>query len=552
MIGVVATPAELEVAREFFELCKTPWESYRDSALYDLVICTSASVPIGRPRLVLAYGGTALENDAEMGFTPETRHGAVLSYRGRQIPVYGPSVTFPGSRSMLLKDESSREAAIDVRHQDGTTVVRVGYSLFDEVKYLLETGQPIQFAQSPTLELHAELLRDLATRSGVPFVEIPPVPRGSRFIACLTHDVDHPLLRNHRWDHTMAGFLFRSTFGSLAKAARGRLPIRRMAANWLAALRLPLVHLGIARDFWSDFDRYLEIERGKPSTFFIIPRRDYPGRRSDGSSLPKRASKYMPEELKPQLDRVLDHGGEVALHGLDAWIDAQEGRREQETLGKALNVRTTGVRMHWLWFDAGSPAQLEQAGFSYDSSVGYNQTAGFRSGTTQVYRPPGVQRLRELPLHIMDTALFYPDYLDLSEAEATQLVSRLTAEAVRFGGALTINWHDRSIAPERHWDTFYQTFLLQLENAQAWFATAGETVAWFEKRRSASVKATALPEGGIRLEGSIDSPNDSLPGLLIRVHKPCVEKSEEALTEGSRAAYEDIAFDRSLEMTIAL
>src|SRR5205807_1333371 len=114
------------------------------------------------------------------------------------------------------------------------------------------------------------LLRDWITRSGVPLVEIPPVPEGHKFIACLTHDIDHPVLRNHRFDHTMLGFLYRSTLGSAISVFRGKMHIRSLWKNWVAAVSLPFVHLGIAKDFWRDFDRYLEIEAGHGSTYFVI------------------------------------------------------------------------------------------------------------------------------------------------------------------------------------------------------------------------------------------------------------------------------------------
>ena len=55
--------------------------------------------------------------------------------------------------------------------------------------------------------------------------------------------------------------------------------------NWVAAIKLPFVYIGLAKDFWRDFDdRYLESEKGLPSTFFVIPRKNYPGKRVDGSA----------------------------------------------------------------------------------------------------------------------------------------------------------------------------------------------------------------------------------------------------------------------------
>ena len=109
---------------------------------------------------------------------------------------------------------------------------------------------------------------------------------------------------------------------------------------------------------------------------------------------------------------------------------------------------TAGVRMHWLYFDADSPRQLEAAGFDYDSTWGYNDAVGYRAGTSQVFRLAGT-KLMELPLSIMDSALFYPRRMGLTDREAMQLCRRIVANARRFGGTVVINWHDRSLAPER-------------------------------------------------------------------------------------------------------
>ena len=48
--------------------------------------------------------------------------------------------------------------------------------------------------------------------------------------------------------------------------------VRDLFRNWAAALKLPFVHFGLAKDFWREFDdRYLELEKGLHSTFFVIP-----------------------------------------------------------------------------------------------------------------------------------------------------------------------------------------------------------------------------------------------------------------------------------------
>ena len=412
--------------------------------------------------------------------------------------------------------------------------MRVGYNLFGEVRSLLTDGQPPANAGVPTLDEHIRMLCDWITRAGIPLVEIPPVPNDFGFIACLTHDIDHPVLRNHWCDHTMFGFLYRSTVGICLKVLSGRQPVASLVKNWKAAGLLPFVHLGMAKDLWNGFDRYLDLEAGHGSTFFVIPRSDYPGRTPNGPASPMRACRYNVDQLLPQLKRIASAHGEIGVHGLDAWLDADEGRKERESVSKALGLKETGVRMHWLFFNQNSPSLLDLAGFTYDSTVGYRETVGFRAGTAQAYRPLGVTNLLELPLHVMDTSLFYPSYLNLRDDDAKRLIWALIDNVERIGGAMTINWHDRSIAPDRLWGNFYLGLLGELKRRGAWLPTASQAVAWFRKRREARLDSTRLNGDMIEVRGHIARPDD-LPGLRIRLHKPRTRPVGQPLASGPAA-----------------
>ena len=165
--------------------------------------------------------------------------------------------------------------------------------------------------------------------------------------------------------------------------------------------------------------------------------------------------------------------------------------------------------MHWLFFDSESPRKLDEAGFFYDSTFGYNETVGYRAGSTQAFRPFGTKCLLELPLHIMDTALFYPSHLHLSAEQAMIRVDAMVNDMRQFGGALMVNWHDRSIAPERLWGDFYIRLVGKLETAGAWFCTAGQAAAWFRRRREVSFSKTEMATA------QADGKHD-LPGLRIR------------------------------------
>ena len=125
----------------------------------------------------------------------------------------------------------------------------------------------------------------------------------------------------------------------------------------------------------------------------------------------------------------------------------------------------------------------------------------------------------ELPLNIMDTALFYPCYLGLSPKQARKVMSRVVDAAVRFGGCVTVNWHDRSPAPERQWGEVYRELVHELADRGAWFATAEQAVAWFRSRRCADLKAGDLDANSWGNKDSGSSEGE-LPGLCVRAGQP--------------------------------
>jgi len=171
---------------------------------------------------------------------------------------------------------------------------------------------------------------------------------------------------------------------------------------------------------------------------------------------------------------------------------------------------------------------------------------GYRAGTTQVYKPLEVTRLLELPLHVMDTALFYPSHLALSPRQAKSLLDPMLENVVRFGGTLTINWHDRSLAPERLWGEFYRDLIRDLQGRGAWFATAGQATSWFRNRRAAGFKTDPMEPRTVRVKLPVDQC-DNLPELRLRVHS--AQKSSPASTQ-RLADFVDMKIDQPIESSV--
>jgi hypothetical protein len=519
MIGVVTEPAYDDVVGEFFELFKTPWEPAVKGRRYRVVLATNGDVDQVNADALFLFDAEENGFDRIMGINGTRLPGPVCIEWGElRYPVYrGIRLFEPGKQKGFMNLEGR---PVERRFQLGRCVVhRIGYHLFKEVRYLLKEGQSVTYALTPTLDIHIDLLRHLLMESKISFVEIPPRPHGYDYMCCLTHDVDFFGIRRHLFDRTMAGFIYRASIGTLIDLIRGRRLFKEACRNWLAFLSLPLVLLRILPDFWHPFESYAKVEDADRSTFFLVPFKGKAGLAPDGSINKWRATRYDVEDVSDDLQAAATRGSEFALHGIDAWRDIDVGHEELNQLVSFTGQKTAGIRMHWLYFDAESPEKLEKAGFVYDSTYGYNEAVGYRAGTAQPFRPIGCSALIELPMSLMDSALFSSGRMGLTFATAMSLCRRIVNHAKRAGGVIVINWHDRSLAPERLWGRFYEELLKEIRGAEGrvWFAKALEAVEWFRWRRS--IRFSRTDESGENEQIQIIVPPTMGIGALASIYR---------------------------------
>ena len=117
-------------------------------------------------------------------------------------------------------------------------------------------------------------------------------------------------------------------------------------------------------------------------------------------------------KLQQKLKELVDEGFEVGLHGSygSATIESllkEEKRRLEEILGKDV----TKIRQHWLNYEEKITPYLHNQHFNYDSSLGWNDRMGFRSGCATRYRPYNHKAKKPFsflvtPQVIMDSHLF--------------------------------------------------------------------------------------------------------------------------------------------------
>lgn len=511
ILGVLVPPRFRAVAAEMFELFKTPWEPAQDDVEYEVILAHAQSLGRTGHRLTIVTGGSA-ETDTSSAVPPAPlRPPARIDAFGIEVDLQHPWLPVGADGQAYVWTDPHR--------------LRLGYDVFAEIEALLTTGQPSATALNANTGRHLEIVRQALLAAGIPIVEVDAAPAGAAMTVALTHDVDFARLRNHVFDRTAAGFVYRATVATLIDFLRGRVPLRTVGRNLAAALTLPLVYLDWARDPWTCFATYAALERRWRSTFFLIPRRDDPGRSAPhGAVDAQRACRYQASEVSEDLHQLTNAGFEIGLHGLDAWNDATAATAERAAVQEASNANASGVRMHWLYRTPQTYAVLDAAGFEYDATFGFNDAVGFRGGTGQAFRPLGVDRLVELPLIIQDTALFLARRMHLDEEDAFALCRRVIAEARTFGCGLAVLWHLRSLAPERCWDGFYSRLLAYLDGEGAWMAPAGEVVRFYRHRRSVRLDAS-VADGVLTVRPNGSGEMDARLRLRVR----CADGTQQVL-----------------------
>jgi hypothetical protein len=534
MIGVISKSEEKEVVEEFFQLFKTPWEFYHPERSYEVLIASPGEIPETDSSLVIIYGAEPCVFDREV--VAENNSGDLfVTWKKIRIPIYDKAITFANAAQPILISNKPGQAIGFETAKKQQKVLRIGYDLFREVYFLLTQGQPAQNALIPTLDLHIEMLRTWVLETGIGLVEIPPVPDGFNFMVCLTHDVDFIGMRYHFGDHSMWGFLYRASIGSLLKYVKGKIDLPKLLINLKSAGKLPLVYLGLAKDPWDQFDSYLELEKGLGSSYFFIPFKNKSGIGFHGKKGKYRAAKYDVDDADPFIRKLLKHNCEVGVHGIDAWHSVENGKKELQRIGnKTGSQDRIGIRMHWLAGNEKTFETLDKAGFAYDSTFGYNETIGFKAGTAQVYKPLGANDLLELPLHIQDTALLGAGRMNTADDEAMVLCEQLFEIISNSKGVLTLLWHQRSLGPERLWGNFYNLLIKKLQEKEVWFGTARDIVEWFQIRRSAEFYLDLKTGWEVKVRKDLIK-NPHLPPLVLYEYKPQKQLSTNESSGGTAA-----------------
>lgn len=280
-------------------------------------------------------------------------------------------------------------------------------------------------------------------------------PDGKKFAVCLTHDIDVVYPSN------LAAMYV--TYSALK------------AGQFINTLKTPLSVINKRYNPYWNFEKIINLENkynAKSSFYFLSldpDETDY---------------NYKIEDLGNEISNISDKGWEVGLHGgHSSYNNLKDLEHQKIKLEKILGKKVVGYRNHFLRFKVPVTWELlAKAGFSYDSTLGYSNTYGFRNGMCHPFKPFNLETKKEIdileiPLNIMD-ATFHGKYLRFDQYKAWDITKKLIDTVEKNKGVLTILWHNTFMLDSRM--KFYEKILKYCYEKGAYITSGEEICSWWK------------------------------------------------------------------------
>lgn len=312
-------------------------------------------------------------------------------------------------------------------------------------------------------------------------------PENRPFAVCLSHDMDHvtAFVGRERWRR----FSRRQRQGGAGVAELLKLAgsaCRSTVATWVKR------DLQGRRDRFDNVGDWLKLEEdcGFKSSLYFFAETVAPCHPNDCDyGFDDRVQfEGRPTTVGTMMREIATRGWDVGVHGSVA--SATESgvlaiqKREVETV---IGQRVTTTRQHYLQYDPNRTAALQaEAGFLADGTQGFNDTIGFRAGTSFPYRVwdwtgNRLLPLWQVPLHVQDGPLMrQAKTADEAVARCVQMLD--TVE--RTGGCLGLLFHPFHLAMDAG-HAVYREVLQEARRRRAWGCSMREAAEWWQERTRA-------------------------------------------------------------------
>lgn len=379
--------------------------------------------------------------------------GTTVTIDGESFPVIGPLRRVKGDiiltgildfEPIIVAGRSgdSIKFAFDIWHSLGTRLLGRSVSPAST-----DWGRPI------VDEIEARIIAALEETLGKRRAKWPS---GARLALGLSHDVDRVAKVFQHVTH----------------------PVRHLRSG--SVKRAVMAAIPRGNPYWRFEDiKALEARLKVTSTFFFL--HEVPDNRR--VSITDRIGLLGSTRLdRPEVARAMQQlsasGWEIGLHSSSYSRNNPNRLKQERRLIEQITGRECdGVRQHFLATDIPAlwPDQAH-VGFKYDSSMGFAERLGFRSGTSFPYPVDPAGKLLEVPFQIMDGALF-------GAADPWSACQEIIDRTEAVGGALVILWHQR-VFDEVDFPGLahlYERIISQCRSRGAWIAPLERIAEWWRR-----------------------------------------------------------------------
>jgi len=329
------------------------------------------------------------------------------------------------------------------------------------------------FLDRPIVNEYIELLWSWIDSFNLGFERKPLWPQGKKFAACLTHDVDRVTKTKGMRNRTI-----------LVRSILRNERIKKSVKKLLRRIR----RFSLNNPCWN-FEQIIKNERryGFRSSFYLM---------AAGNNPFDADYKINNKKIIELIQRINDKGFEVGLHGsFDSYNDYGKLKGEYDLL-KEIVGEIHGIRQHYLRFDYQKTLEIqEKIGLKYDTTLGFADQEGYRSGFSLPYYPYNLKENRpfkvlEIPLTIMDRTIKGTQYRNLTVEQGWRVIRKFLEKTKATNSCVTLLWHNIILndANFPKWGELYWKTLEWIYNNGGWGVSGREIWRWWEKRYSSLMR----------------------------------------------------------------
>lgn len=394
-----------------------------------------------------------------------------------EIPIFEIPVKINSKGKPLVTFRNLEEKFPCVVLRDNEIIF--GFDIFNEIGRMLsghleyiwnsDITEQNQLKRIPLVDYYEKILLDClniaSEKVNITLKHKALWPEGKTFAVCLTHDVDRVNKTYQYFTHFIKHLKNRDTSSAM---------------NQITSI-LEKLH---GNDPYWNFEEIMKLENelNVRSTFFFLDEKENPYL-FNLKSLILFTGRYRiidPKILKI-IKKIHNHGWEVGLHGsYNSYKNKITLNSDKKKLESIIGEQIKGIRQHHLNLDIPQTWRLqEKVGFKYDTTLGFNNDIGFRSGTCFPFYPFDLEsgksmELLQIPLIILDRVVF-------SKKNAWDECKKIIEVVENLGGVLTILWHAEGFH-ETVRSNVYEKLIRFCKERNAWITSAGEIESWWRLR----------------------------------------------------------------------